>query len=117
MADGSVKSEMEDAKAERRAEREDRIAAGLEERGSMQQRMRAMQRGSRARMSRFQGQLQRLAKRRKRYGQTSTEVVAAATELGLSMEDVRRLEEDHRENRRRLFPRRRKKTKKEEGEE
>ena len=82
----------------RKREREERIAAGLEERTGMGDRIRAMQRASRGRMARFQGQLHLLALR-KRHTHTSTEAAAAATELGMTLEEVQELEKEAREHR------------------
>ena len=100
---GSVKGELEEEKAALIAEREERIAAGLEERSTMRLRVQIAQRAARARMQRYRSQLKRLAKRRKR-GVTTQDAIAAGTALGMTFEQVEELEKLDAERRRLKLP-------------
>ena len=98
---GSVKSELEEEKEARRIEKEERLASGLETKGGITQRLSIAQRAARGRMQRFQGQLKRLAKRKQEH-QTSNDVVAAGTALGLSYEEIEKLDKEGRKRKRRM---------------
>ena len=92
---GSVMGELQEELTAKRIAREERIAAGLEEPGGgMRQKLTVAQRAARNRMQRYRGQLKRLAKRKRRRGETTVEAVAAGTALGLSYEEVEKLERE-----------------------
>ena len=86
-----------------RIEKEERIAAGIDTGGSggVRASIGIMQKAARGRMARYSGQLQRLALRRKIMTPTAV-LENAADELGMTIEEVREMEENARKARRRF---------------
>ena len=101
----SVKGELEEKKEAARIEKEERIAAGIDTGGSggVRASIGIMQKAARGRMARYSGQLQRLALRRKIMTPTAV-LENAADELGMTIEEVREMEENARKARRRFMP-------------
>lgn len=87
---GGVKQQMEEKEEEARQAREEAKALGhAEEKGGMRTKIDSLRRAARGRLSRFQGRIQSMAKRRKATPLSAMDAIASVTAEGVQLEDLR----------------------------